>query len=233
MAENKKGGLIVIEGIDGSGKTTQYNRLMATLSASGIGCVGTSFPNYESVSGALVKEYLGGTFGTDPDSVNAFAASSFFAVDRFASFKTDEWGKVWRDGGLVVSARYTTSNAIHQASKLSPDRQKEFFAWLEDYEYRLLKLPRPDKVFFLDLPVEIAIDHILSREEETGVPRDIHEKDFTYLRACALAASAAADFYGWTRVKVAEDGKMLSPDEIERSLVSQTMELDLIKERRY
>ena len=132
MAETGKGGLIVIEGIDGSGKTTQYERLMRTLSASGIGCVGTSFPNYESISGALVKAYLGGAFGNDPDSVNPYAASSFFAVDRYASFKSDRWGEEWRNGGLVISARYTTSNAIHQASKLAPDKRKEFFAWLEE-----------------------------------------------------------------------------------------------------
>lgn len=233
MAETRKGGLIVIEGIDGSGKTTQYERLMGTLSASGIGCVGTSFPNYESVSGALVKAYLGGAFGNDPDSVNPYAASSFFAVDRYASFKADRWGEEWRNGGLVVSARYTTSNAIHQASKLDESKRKEFFAWLEEYEYEYLRLPRPDKVFFLDLPVDIAIAHILSREEKTGVPRDIHEKDFSYIRACESAAKSAAEFYGWTRVEVARNGEMLTPDEIEQKLVSLTMELDLIKERRY
>lgn len=233
MTGYDKGALIVIEGIDGSGKTTQYERLISTLSASGIACCGTSFPNYESVSGALVKAYLGGTFGTDPDSVNAFAASSFFAVDRYASFKTDPWGDTYRNGGLVISARYTTSNAIHQAAKLSPEKRDEFFTWLEDYEYNHLDLPRPDAVFFLDLPVEIAIDHILSREAETGVPRDIHERDFSYLRACAEAADHAAEFFGWTRIKVAENGKMLSPDSIGQELVARTFSLEAIKERRY
>ncbi len=233
MSESKQGALIVIEGIDGSGKTTQYTRLMSTLSASAIACFGTSFPNYESTSGALVKEYLGGAYGTDPDSVNAYAASSIFAVDRFASFKTDTWGKEWRAGNLVVSARYTTSNAIHQAAKLPKADRAEFFAWLDRYEYELLRLPRPDRVYFLDLPVEIAIDHILSREAETGVPRDIHERDFGYLRACADAAEDAAAFYGWTRIKVAENGKMLSPSEIEQSISSQVFALPQIKERRY
>lgn len=233
MTENKKGALIVIEGIDGSGKTTQYERLLATLSASGIACCGTSFPNYESVSGALVKAYLGGDFGTDPDSVNAYAASSFFAVDRYASFRTDPWGETYRSGGLVLSARYTTSNAIHQAAKLTPDRRAEFFAWLSEYEYGQLLLPSPDRVFFLDLPVEIAIDHILSREASSGVPRDIHERDFSYLRACAETAEQAAEFYGWTRIEVARDGKMLSPDLIGQKLASLALELEHVKENRY
>lgn len=233
MDLTRRGSLIVIEGIDGAGKTTQYEKLLSTLGGSGIRCMGTSFPNYESVSGALVKEYLGGAFGNDPDSVNAYAASSFFAVDRYASFMSEEWGREWRNGGIVVSARYTTSNAVHQGAKLRPEQRREFFAWLEDYEYEKLRLPRPDMVFFLELPAEIAISHILSREASTGVPRDIHEKNSGYIRACAEAAEDAADFFGWQRIRVSENGKMLPPETIAQTLAGQAMDLTFVKESRY
>jgi dTMP kinase len=227
------GKLIAIEGLDGSGKDTQSKLLFSVPTEEGRAVRLLSFPDYESPSSTLVKMYLGGELGKNPGDVNAYAATMMFAADRYVSYKKD-WGEFFADGDSVIIAnRYTTSNAIHQASKLDENKRKEFFAWLEEYEYEYLRLPRPDRVFFLDLPVDIAIAHILSREEKTGVPRDIHEKDFSYIRACESAAKSAAEFYGWTRVEVARNGEMLSPDEIERKLVSLTMELDLIKERRY
>ncbi|MBQ5973165.1 MAG: AAA family ATPase [Oscillospiraceae bacterium] len=233
MEHTGGGGLFVIEGIDGSGKTTQYERLLRTLEHSGVRCCGTSFPNYDSVSGALVKAYLGGAFGDSPDSVNAYAASSFFAVDRCASFLTDEWGRVWRGGGVVVSARYTTSNAIHQASKLPRSERRAFFAWLEDYEYEKLGLPRPDTVLFLEIPAEAALERIRSRETETGVARDIHERDAAYLAACAEAAEEAADFFGWKRLRVAGPEGSLTPDEVARRVAAEVLSSRAVRDAHY
>ncbi len=204
-----KGKLYVLEGIDGSGKTTQYHRLLARAEREGKRLAGTTFPNYESPSGKLVSQYLSGAFGSRPDDVNAFAAASIFAVDRYASYKTDAWGKALRGGGAVLSARYTTSNAVHQAAKLPAAEWPAFFRWLADYEYGRLGLPAPEAVYFLHLPAETALRLIAARASATGTARDIHEQDAAYLLRCAQAAEAAADFFGWTRVSVTENGEML------------------------
>ena len=136
--------LIAIEGLDGSGKATQTELLVETLKQKGILARKVSFPDYESDSSALVKMYLSGQFGVEPFSVNAFAASSFFAVDRFASYKK-EWGSDY-EHGVIVADRYTTSNAIHQCSKLPRDQWDSFLDWLFDYEYKKLGLPAPSTV---------------------------------------------------------------------------------------
>ena len=208
------GKLFVLEGIDGSGKSTQFERLLARAAADGKALTGTTFPNYESVSGKLVSTYLSGAFGTRPGDVNAYAAASIFAVDRFASFKTDPWGAAYSRGESVLSARYTTSNAIHQASKLPKDEWTAFFAWLADYEYRDLALPEPDAVFLLDIPTETALEMINSRAARLGTSPDIHERDTAYLLHCAEASHAAAEFFGWTRIPVTQNGKLLPIEEI-------------------
>ena len=133
------GRLIVIEGLDGSGKATQAARLTDALNAQGKGVKQISFPDYASDSSALIKMYLGGKFGSHPDDVNAYAASTFYSVDRYASYKTN-WGDFYRRGGIVVSDRYTTSNAVHQTAKLPPAARDAFLDWLFDFEYRLLGL---------------------------------------------------------------------------------------------
>ena len=141
-----KGRLLVIEGLDGSGKATQAKLLAAHLAESGCKVMEITFPDYESDSSALVKMYLSGQFGEKPDDVNPYAASSFYAVDRYASYKT-KWGSFYETGGIVIADRYTTSNAVHQCSKLPPEQWDDFLRWAFDYEYRLLGLPAPDAVF--------------------------------------------------------------------------------------
>ena len=141
-----KGRLLVIEGLDGSGKATQAKLLAAHLAESGRKVMEITFPDYESDSSALVKMYLSGRFGDKPDDVNPYAASSFYAVDRYASYKT-KWGSFYEAGGIVIADRYTTSNAVHQCSKLPPEQWDDFLRWAFDYEYRLLGLPAPDAVF--------------------------------------------------------------------------------------
>lgn len=193
------GKLIVFEGVDGSGKSTQYRRLCERLSAAGIAFRSLVFPRYQNDSSALLRMYLNGDFGTDPQSVNAYAASSFFAVDRYASYRQD-WGEWYEAGGLVVTDRYTTSNAVHQAAKLPSSEREAFIRWLFDYEYRLLGLPEPDLVLFCDISADLSQQHLRQREAATHTVADIHENSSAYLRASVEAARQAAALFGWTAI---------------------------------
>mgnify|MGYP001142507573 CR=1 FL=1 len=147
------GQLIIFEGLDGSGKGTQTKLTAQRLKEQGRDLRQITFPDYDSESSALVKMYLSGAFGDKPDDVNAYAASSFYAVDRFASYKTD-WGEFYREGGLVLSDRYTTSNAVHQCSKLPPMHWDGFLNWLFDFEYKKFGIPAPDAVIYLAVDPE-------------------------------------------------------------------------------
>lgn len=207
-----KGKLIVLEGIDGSGKSAQFRRLCTRLEKDGIDYNHIVFPRYGEESSALIRMYLNGEFGTKPDDVNAYTASTFFAVDRFASYKKD-WGSTYECGGLFLSDRYTTSNAVHQGSKLPDEELPEFFRWLTDLEYGKMGLPRPDLVIYLDVDLETSLARMRKREAKTNTHADIHEKDVDYLRRCLHTADRAADFYGWTRIPFRKDGIERDVDE--------------------
>lgn len=196
------GKLIVFEGTDGSGKSTQFRLACAALERAGLEFGTCAYPQYQEGSSALVRMYLGGQFGSDPAAVNAYAASAFYAVDRYAGFKR-RWSGHYESGGLMMLDRYTTSNAVHQASKLPPEEREAFFDWLEEFEYGRLGLPRPDLVVWLDVPVELARDNLRRRERDTHTSADIHEADPAYLAACRDAAVQAAAFCGWRRVDCA------------------------------
>lgn len=201
-----KGKLIVLEGIDGSGKSAQYRRLCARMEKDNIGYHHIVFPRYDKESSALIRMYLGGQFGAKPADVNAYAASTFYAVDRFAAYRTD-WGKLYEDGGLILSDRYTTSNAVHQGSKLLDEELPDFFAWLSDLEYNKMGLPKPDLVLYLEVDVETSLARMRRRQEKTHTHADIHEQDVAYLARCLRTADKAADFYGWTRIPFRRDGR--------------------------
>lgn len=207
------GKLIVFEGTDGSGKSTQFELLAKRLEAEQIGFQRLRFPQYEEPSSALIRMYLGGAFGDDPEAVNAYAASTFYAVDRYASYQ-----RVWKDyyqgGGLVVSDRYTTSNAVHQGSKVPEGERAEFFRWLYDLEYDRMGLPRPDLVVLLDMPVELSEQLMRKREQSTGTQADIHERDEDYLKKCRDVALHAAKYYGWRTVSCAKDGAIRGVEDI-------------------
>ena len=207
------GKLIVFEGTDGSGKSTQFELLANRLEAEQIGFQRLRFPQYEEPSSALIRMYLGGAFGDDPEAVNAYAASTFYAVDRYASYQ-----RVWKDyyqgGGLVVSDRYTTSNAVHQGSKVPEGERAEFFRWLYDLEYDRMGLPRPDLVVLLDMPVELSEQLMRKREQSTGTHADIHERDEDYLKKCRDVALHAAKYYGWRTVSCAKDGAIRGVEDI-------------------
>ena len=207
------GKLIVFEGTDGSGKSTQFELLAKRLEAEQIGFQRLRFPQYEEPSSAVIRMYLGGAFGDDPEAVNAYAASTFYAVDRYASYQ-----RVWKDyyqgGGFVVSDRYTTSNAVHQGSKVPEGERAEFFRWLYDLEYDRMGLPRPDLVVLLDMPVELSEQLMRKREQSTGTHADIHERDEDYLKKCRDVALHAAKYYGWRTVSCAKDGAIRGVEDI-------------------
>ena len=215
-----QGKLIVFEGTDGSGKATQSSLLCDELTRRSIPFRKLEFPRYQEESSALIRLYLGGAFGDKPGDVNAYAASVFYSVDRYASYKQD-WGAFYESGGLLIADRYTTSNAVHQTAKLPPEQRDAFLDWLFDFEYRLLGLPAPTRVLYLDMPTEVTERMMRRRESDTHTHADIHEVDDAYLAACRDAAAQAADFYGWRRVSCADgEGRLRSVEEIHREIMS-------------
>ena len=220
------GKLIVFEGTDGSGKSTQFSLLTKRLRAEQVEFRTMVFPQYSEPSSALIRMYLGGEFGTKPSDVNAYAASTFYAVDRYASYQK-VWKTYYRQGGLILSDRYTTSNAVHQASKEPPERREEFFRWLQDFEYNRLELPRPDIVIYLDVPTELTGEMLRKRENRTHTHADIHEQNMDYLRQCRAVGMDAAMHYGWTVIHCEKKKKMRSIEEIHQeiyALVKQCLE---------
>lgn len=215
--------VIAIDGTDASGKKTQSDILCDSLKKRGIKVVELSFPDYDSPSSTLVKMYLGGEFGENPDDVNAYAASSFFAVDRYASFVTS-WKKDYlEEGTVIILNRYTTSNAVHQMCKIVDDAEKDrFLDWLYDYEFVKLGLPVPDLVFFLDMPPECAQELLNGRCDSTGAVKDIHEKDTEYLLRAYNAANYTCSKWGWTKVSCTKDGKIRTREDIAKELYDIT-----------
>ena len=211
------GKLIVLEGTDGSGKSTQFRLMAQRLTDEKVEFRRLVFPRYENESSALIRMYLGGQFGTKPSDVNAYAASAFYAVDRYASYKQD-WGKWYEDGGLILSDRYTTSNAVHQASKETGENQDAFLKWLYEFEYDKLGLPRPDLTIYLDVPTDFTEKLMRGREQDTGTKADIHEQDTEYLNTCRRTGRAAAEFYGWTVIDCVKDGQMRSIEDIHEEI---------------
>ena len=211
------GKLIVIEGTDGSGKSTQFKLLSEHLAQDNVAFKHIVFPRYSEESSALIRMYLGGQFGDKPSDVNAYTASAFFAVDRFASYKMD-WGQWYEEGGVVLSDRYTTSNAVHQTSKEPAEKQADFLGWLYDFEYDKLGLPRPDLTIYLDVPTDFTEKLLRHREADTNTTADIHEKDMAYLATCREIGRRAADFYNWTVIQCVKDGAMRSIEDIHQEI---------------
>ncbi len=211
------GKLIVFEGTDGSGKSTQFSLLTKRLQAIGKEFRTMVFPQYSEQSSSLIRMYLGGEFGTRPADVNAYAASTFYAVDRFASYRK-VWKSYYENGGIMLSDRYTTSNAVHQASKVAPEEREAFFHWLYDFEYAKMELPKPDLVIYLDVPTELTGQLMRKREAETNTNADIHEQHMDYLRLCRSTGLEAANYYGWNRIQCAKDGKMRSIEDIHNEI---------------
>lgn len=204
-----KGKLIVIEAGDGSGKATQTKKLFEHLATEGHKVKQVSFPDYDSPSSSLVKMYLNGDFGKHADDVDAYAASTFYAVDRYASFRMN-WKKPYDAGEIILADRYVTSNMVHQAVKIADSKERgAFLDWLDDFEYVKLKLPRPDVVIFLDMPPEISERLIKERKRN-----DIHEKDFDYLRRCYTTYKELAKKFDWITINCSEGTQPRSIEDI-------------------
>ena len=210
--------LIVLEGIDGSGKSTQFSLLRSHLETQGKDFSCLRFPQYDKASSALLQMYLQGEFGQNPNDVNAYAAATFYAVDRFASYR-QVWKEDFLAGKLILADRYTTSNAVHQGAKLHGMAQNDFFSWLDDFEYQKMELPRPNIVLYLDISLEIALENVAKRQAQTG-QWDIHEAGNDYLASCLLAAQQAADFFGWQKISCVHEGKMRPQEDIFQDILT-------------
>ena len=211
------GKVIVIEGSDGSGKATQTKLLYEALTAQGKKVKMVSYPCYESDSSALVKMYLQGEFGADPVAVNPYVASSFFAVDRFASYRKD-WSRDYAKG-VVIADRYTTSNAVHQCSKLPRQQWESFLDWLFDFEYNKLGIPVPDCVIYLNVDPQVSQALMTARYSGDESKKDIHERDLAYLKHSREAAQYCAEKLGWLTVDCCRDGQMLPIEEIHKRIM--------------
>lgn len=211
-----KGKLFIIEGLDGSGKETQTKKLYERLVSEGVNIRKITFPNYKSDASALVKMYLNGDFGKNAKDVDAYVSSTFYAVDRYASYKT-EWEDFYQAGGIVLADRYTSSNMIHQASKIEgPADKQKFLHWLEDLEFGIYGLPRPTKVIFLNMPPAYSQQLIKNRDNKiTGnIKKDIHESDYAYLDKSYANAIDIVKTYHWPIIDCVEEGKILTIDQI-------------------
>ena len=216
------GKLIVIEGTDSSGKETQTKRLFEKLEEKGLKVKKISFPNYDSPACEPVKMYLAGAFGEDAMKVNPYPVSTMYAIDRYASFKTD-WEKFYNEDGIIVTDRYVTSNMVHQASKIKDlDEKKQYLNWLEDLEYEKMGIPRPDLVIFLNMPTEMAVKLMAERKNKiTGEEKkDIHERDKEYLKESHANACKIANTYNWKEIKCSDGERIKSIEEIGEEVFS-------------
>lgn len=218
------GKLIVFEGTDGSGKATQTALLCRELESRGVPFRKLEFPRYKEESSALLRLYLSGAFGTDPGGRQCLCRRHVFLRGPLRLLQAG-LGRLVPAGGLVIADRYTTSNAVHQTSKLPPQERQAFLDWLFDFEYRKLGLPEPDRVLYLDVPTELSEQMMRRREQLTHTAADIHERDEAYLRSCRESAAMVVDYGGWSRIDCARDGQVRSVDDIHREVMERLRDL--------
>lgn len=213
---NVKNKLIVIEGLDGGGKTTQLELLKKDYPDFRF----ITFPNYSSPSGQIVSSYLNGSYNEKNPSVSAYTASCFYAVDRYTSFKTD-WENDYRSGKTIVSARYVSSNAIYQMTKLPQNEWEGYMDWLFDTEYNKFGIPKPSATIFLDMPPEVSRRLLLKRNNGDANKLDIHEGDLQFMSDCRKAALYVAGKENWEIIRCAENGSPRSIEDIHKTLVEK------------
>ena len=217
------GKLFVIDGTDGSGKQTQFTKLQERLTNDGIEYKTVSFPNYDSPSSSLVKMYLSGEFGSNAKDVSPYIASTFYAADRYATFKTG-YKEYYDNGGIILADRYTTANMVHQAGKIQDKAErKKFLDWLWDYEFNLYGLPIPTEVFFLNMPVEKAMELMKNRENKftKQQAKDIHERDKNHLIDAHSAACDVAKDYNWFEINCVKDDKIRTIEDIHEEIYAE------------
>ncbi len=218
------GKLIVIEGLDGSGKSTQVELLKQRLADSNIKLKQIKLPDYENKSSTLVKMYLAGEFGKNPSDVNIYSASLFYAIDRYASYK-NIWGDDYKNGTLILADRYTTSNAVHQTVKLPKTDWDKYLDWLFGTEYTMMEIPSPDAVIYLDMDVDISQRLMSKRYEGEEAKKDVHEANVEYLKACREAALYTAERFSWNVVKCFEGDEPLPISVISDKIFSIVKEI--------
>ena len=219
------GKLFVIDGTDGSGKQTQFELLTKRLEENNIDFRTVDFPNYDSPSSSLVKMYLSGEFGENAKDVNAYIASTFYAADRYATFKKG-YEEYYNNGGIIIADRYTTSNMVHQAGKITDKEERDkFLEWLADFEFNLYGLPKPTEVFFLNMPVDKAIELMKDRENKFTheAKKDIHEKDKNHLIDAHSAACYVAKKYNWFEINCLKDGNLRTREDIAEEIFNEVI----------
>ena len=221
-----KGTIISIEGTDGSGKHTQQQLLLHSLRNFKLNVFDLSFPNYDSPSSAPVKMYLSGEIGSNANCLDAYQASSLFAIDRLCTYKKTIESH-YENGEIILLDRYVQSNFIHQCSKIDDKQEKlKFISWEENFEYDTLKLPRPDLIFFIEMPVEKSIELAHARKDyKTGKEKDIHEEDFVHLQKSYDNGLMLAKELGWEIIHcVDENNNIRSIDDIHKEIFEKTIE---------
>ena len=221
------GKIIVIEGLDGSGKQTQSEKLFNRLKDEGKNIMKLAYPRYDNPSSSLVKMYLSGEFGKNANDVNAYIASTFYAVDRYASYKQD-YEEFYKNGGIVLLDRYVTANMVHQSSKLDNLEEKEkFLKWLADFEYGLFGIPEPDKVFFLNIPPHVSEKLIKERENKFSheKQKDIHESDKTHLQHAYDNACYLINKYNWDEINCTNNDVLRTIDDIHEEIYKKVIEI--------
>ncbi len=211
--------LIIMEGLDGSGKSTQTELLQSYFNTNGIKYKKIKLPDYDSPSSTLVKMYLGGEFGSNADDVNAFAAGAFYAVDRYASYKLN-WKKDYDDGVLILADRYATSNSIYQMEKIDESEWDAYLDWSADFEYSKIGIPRPDCVIYLDMPVEISQRLMSGRYNGDEGKKDVHEANVRFLNRCRKSALYAAEKQNWHIVPCSDGENPLSIEKIHKKIIN-------------
>ncbi len=217
------GKLFVIDGTDGSGKQTQFQKLQESLTKDGIDYKVVSFPNYDSPSSSLVKMYLSGEFGENAKEISPYIASTFYAADRYATFQKG-YKKYYEDGGIILADRYTTANMVHQAGKIKDEGEREkFLNWLWDFEFNLYGLPVPSEVFFLNMPIENAVDLIKNRENKFTHQdkKDIHERDINHLKDAYEAACDVSKKYNWYEIKCVKNNEIRTIEDIHQEIYNE------------
>ena len=214
------GKLFVIDGTDGSGKQTQFEKLTQRLEAEGVNFRVVSFPNYEHRSSSLVKMYLSGEFGENAQEVSPYIASTFYAADRYATFQTG-YKKFYEEGGIILADRYTTANMVHQAGKITDEAEREkYLNWLFDLEFNIYGLPVPTEVFFLNMPPKKVEELIKNRENKFthNDKKDIHERDSKHLEDSYNAACSLVGKYQWNEVKCVKDNEIRTREDIHNEI---------------
>jgi dTMP kinase len=222
------GKIIVIEGTDCSGKTTQYEKLCARLKDENVTFATASFPDYPSDSSWFVRQYLKGEFGLKASDVSPKTASVLYAVDRYASFMKSEWGKVYRDDGNVLLARYITSNILHHTCKLETEQEKqEFIDWIHEFENETMGIPRYDEVILLNMPHEkVKVLREKRGATSSGAERDIHEADDEYLKAAYETSIWVAKKYGWTVIDCVDaEGNIRTIEDIHEEIYAKVKQV--------